>query len=79
MVLVVTIVELEAVLLLPTVDLEELAQSVTEVVAQLAVDGIVVVVYKGPQRGTGGTIDTTSRPGYTIHKFTSSGNDTYIA
>ena len=41
-------------------------------------DGIVVVVYKGPQRGIGGTIDTTSRPGYTIHKFTSDGNFTFI-
>ena len=41
-------------------------------------DGIVVVAYKGPQRGTGGTIDTTSRPGYTLHKFTSFGNDTYM-
>ena len=40
--------------------------------------GIVVVVYKGPQRGTGGTIDTTSRPGYTIHKFTSYGNDVFM-
>ena len=41
-------------------------------------DGIVVVAYKGPQRGTGGTIDTTSRPGYTLHKFTSFGNDTFM-
>jgi len=40
--------------------------------------GIVVVVYKGPQRGTGGTVDTTSRPGYTIHKFTTFGVDTFI-
>ena len=31
--------------------------------------GVVYVAYKGPQRGTGGTIDITSRPGYTIHKF----------
>ena len=31
--------------------------------------GVVIVAYKGPQRGTGGTIDITSRPGYTIHKF----------
>ena len=32
--------------------------------------GIVIIAYKGPQRGEGGTIDQTSRPGYTIHKFT---------
>lgn len=42
-------------------------------------DGIVVVAYKGPQRGTGGTVDTTSRPGYTLHKFTSYGVDTFIS
>jgi len=35
--------------------------------------GIVIVAYKGPQRGIGGTIDTSSRSGYTLHKFTSTG------
>ena len=35
--------------------------------------GIVIVAYKGPQRGIGGTIDTTTRSGYTLHKFTSTG------
>ena len=39
--------------------------------------GIVVVAYKGPQRATGGTVDTTSRPGFTLHKFTSTGNSTF--
>jgi hypothetical protein len=39
--------------------------------------GIVVVAYKGPQRATGGTIDTTSRPGFTLHRFTSTGNSTF--
>lgn len=42
-------------------------------------DGIVILAYKGPQRGTGGTIDTTSRPGYTLHKFTTPGPHTFIA
>ena len=37
--------------------------------------GIVIVMYEGPQRGTGGTI--TSVAGNTIHTFTSSG--TYTA
>ena len=41
-------------------------------------DGIVIIAYKGPQRGTGGTIDTTSRPGYTLHKFTTPGPHTFI-
>ena len=41
-------------------------------------DGVVYIAYKGPQRGEGGTIDTTSRPGYTIHKFTSIGPDLFI-
>tara|TARA_Y100001973_G_C5193512_1_gene332586 strand:- start:165 stop:2672 length:2508 start_codon:yes stop_codon:yes gene_type:complete len=31
--------------------------------------GIVIVAYKGPQRGTGGTVSTTARPGYTTHIF----------
>ena len=42
-------------------------------------NGIVIVAYKGPQRGTGGTIDSTSRPGYTLHKFTTPGPHTFIA
>ena len=29
--------------------------------------GIVIVAYKGPQRGEGGTVSTTARPGYTTH------------
>jgi hypothetical protein len=37
----------------------------------------VVVAYKGPQRATGGTVDTTSRPGFTLHKFTSTGSSTF--
>ena len=41
-------------------------------------DGIVIIAYKGPQRGIGGTIDTTSRPGYTLHKFTTTGTDFFI-
>jgi len=41
-------------------------------------DGIVIIAYKGPQRGIGGTIDTTSRPGYTLHKFTTTGSDIFI-
>ena len=32
--------------------------------------GIIIIAYKGPQRGEGGTIDIDSRPGYTLHKFT---------
>ncbi len=31
--------------------------------------GVVIVAYKGPQRGTGGTVSTTARPGYTTHTF----------
>ena len=41
-------------------------------------NGIVIIAYKGTQRGTGGTIDTTSRPGYTLHKFTTPGPHTFI-
>ena len=41
--------------------------------------GIVIIAYKGPQRGTGGTVDTTSRSGYTLHKFTTVGSDVFIA
>lgn len=36
--------------------------------------GIVIIAYKGTTpRATGGTISTTSRPGYVVHTFTSSG------
>jgi len=38
-------------------------------------NGIVIIAYNGPQRGTGGTVSTNST--YTVHTFTSSG--TYIA
>ncbi len=31
--------------------------------------GIVIVAYKGPQRGTGGVVSTTARAGYTTHIF----------
>ena len=41
--------------------------------------GIVIVAYKGPQRGEGGTVSTTARSGYTTHTFTNYGDDTYIA
>ena len=37
--------------------------------------GIIIIAYQGPQRGVGGTVDTTSRPGYTLHKFTTTGTD----
>jgi hypothetical protein len=40
--------------------------------------GVIIIAYKGPQRGTGGIVDTTSRPGYTIHKFTSVGANIFI-
>lgn len=40
--------------------------------------GIVIIAYQGPQRGIGGTVDTTSRPGYTLHKFTTVGTDFFI-
>ena len=36
--------------------------------------GIVIVAYKGPQRGEGGAVSTTSRPGYTVHTFGTNGN-----
>ena len=41
--------------------------------------GIVIVAYKGPQRGEGGAVSTTARSGYTTHTFTNYGDDTYIA
>ena len=41
--------------------------------------GLVIVAYKGPQRGEGGTVSTTARSGYTTHTFTNYGDDTYIA
>lgn len=40
--------------------------------------GIVIIAYRGPQRGIGGTVDTTSRPGYTLHRFTTIGTDFFI-
>ena len=40
--------------------------------------GIIIIAYKGPQRGIGGTVDRTSRPGYTLHKFTTTGSDIFI-
>ena len=40
--------------------------------------GIIIIAYQGPQRGLGGTVDTTSRPGYTLHKFTTTGTDFFI-
>lgn len=40
--------------------------------------GIVIIAYRGPQRGIGGVVDTTSRPGYTLHKFTAVGTDIFI-
>ena len=36
--------------------------------------GIIIVAYKGPQRGEGGAVSTTSRPGYTVHTFGTTGN-----
>jgi hypothetical protein len=40
--------------------------------------GIIIIAYQGPQRGVGGTVDTTSRPGYTLHTFTTTGTDFFI-
>ena len=40
--------------------------------------GVLYIAYKGPQRGEGGTIDQTSRAGYTIHKFLTIGPDLFI-
>jgi len=40
--------------------------------------GIVIIAYQGPQRGIGGTVNTTSRPGYTLHTFTTTGTDFFI-
>ena len=40
--------------------------------------GVLYIAYKGPQRGEGGTIDQTSRAGYTIHKFLTVGSDLFI-
>ena len=42
-------------------------------------NGVVIIAYRGPQRATGGTIDSTSRPGYTLHKFTTDGRHLFIA
>lgn len=41
--------------------------------------GRIVIAYKGPQRGLGGTIDTTSRPGYTLHIFEAGANSDQTA
>ncbi len=46
--------------------------------APSGVSGTVIIAYKGPQRGIGGTVDTTSRPGYTLHRFTATGTDFFI-
>lgn len=35
--------------------------------------GIALIAYPGEQIALGGTVDTTSRPGWTIHAFTSTG------
>jgi len=40
--------------------------------------GIIIIAYQGPQRGIGGTVNTTSRPGYTLHTFTTIGTDFFI-
>jgi hypothetical protein len=40
--------------------------------------GIIIIAYQGPQRGLGGTVNTTSRPGYTLHTFTTTGTDFFI-
>lgn len=40
--------------------------------------GVLYIAYRGPQRGEGGTIDQTSRAGYTIHKFLTIGPDLFI-
>ena len=41
--------------------------------------GIVIIAYKGPQRGEGGNVSTTSRPGYTVHTFANLSKYLYIA
>tara|TARA_B100000700_G_scaffold91745_1_gene103543 strand:+ start:30 stop:2429 length:2400 start_codon:yes stop_codon:yes gene_type:complete len=40
--------------------------------------GTVIIAYKGPQRGEGGTVSMTSRPGYTVHTFTVAGPNRFI-
>ena len=40
--------------------------------------GIVIIAYKGPQRGEGGTVSTTARLGYTTHTFTATGPHRFI-
>ena len=42
-------------------------------------DGLVVIAYKGPQRGTGGVIDQVTRPGYTLHIFERPGPNLFVA
>ncbi len=38
-----------------------------------AAAGVVIIAYEGAQKFTGGSVSTTSRPGWTVHTFTSSG------
>lgn len=40
--------------------------------------GVVVIAYQGGVRATGGIIDTTSRPGWTLHTFFTSGTFTVL-
>ena len=56
------------------------ARSAVDTLGQSGVggSGIIIIAYQGPQRGVGGTVDTTSRPGYTLHKFTTTGTDFFI-
>ncbi len=42
-------------------------------VTQNGGSGICLIAYPGPPAARGGTVDTTSRPGWTIHAFTSTG------
>jgi hypothetical protein len=39
--------------------------------------GVCIVAYAGPALATGGTIDTTTRSGYTMHIFTGTGSLVY--
>lgn len=40
--------------------------------------GIVIIAYKGSQRGTGGVVSSTARPGYTTHTFRVEGENLFI-
>ena len=40
--------------------------------------GIIIIAYKGPQRGEGGTVSTTARLGFTTHTFTATGPHRFI-